>query len=431
MSTKLLIVDDSEHDRLAYCRTLRALGHEIMIAETLNSGLALVHESQPDVILLDFNLPDGDGLEFIRRLGEPEGRVTAEVIMLTGTGDERIAVMAMKAGARDYLIKEVTGGHLKLLPSVVERALRERAERQARWEVKREADRQVQLAAKVYLNITDGILITEANGRIVSVNPAMCSVTGYSAEELVGENPSLLKSNRHDEDFYRALWQAIGEDGYWQGEMWNRRKNGNLILFRETISAIRDEQGRLQNYVAVLTDITEAKQSEELIRHQAHHDPLTLLPNRALFMDRLRHQIAYAKRNDSALAVLFVDLDGFKAINDELGHEAGDDLLKEAAVRFKNCMRASDTLARLGGDEFTAVIGDLDGVEGVSQVVRKMLFQIALPFRFGSNERHISASIGIALFPADGHDAIALVKTADKAMYQAKRNGKNRYVLAS
>ena len=425
MTRTILLVDDSEHDQLAHRRALRESGHNIATAQTLATGLAFVAEHGPDVVLLDYNLPDGNGLEFLRGLNEQAHDLAPTVVMLTGSGDERVAVDAMKAGANDYLIKDVTGGHLRLLPAVVERALRERAERVAR----REARRQLQLAASVYETITEGILVTEPDGTIVSVNPGLCRMTGYAPAELVGGTPRILKSTRHAPAFYQTMWACIHRDGSWRGDVWNSHKNGSLFLVCETVTALRDSHGRVTNYVAVLFDITEAKQAEEKIQHQAHHDPLTGLPNRSLFMDRLRHQIAYAHRQDKAFAVLFIDLDGFKTVNDELGHEAGDDLLKQVAARLADRVRESDTLARLGGDEFTAILNDLAEPGEVVPVVRKMLEHLCEPFYLGPHERRISASIGIALYPSDGVNADALLKAADQVMYQVKRGGKSAFAF--
>jgi diguanylate cyclase (GGDEF)-like protein/PAS domain S-box-containing protein len=296
---------------------------------------------------------------------------------------------------------------------------------------RKKTERQLLLAANVYNNITEGIVTTLPDGTIISVNPAFCLITGYSETELIGANPRLLKSGRQDVDFYRVMWDSISQDGYWQGEMWNRRKDGSLYIAHETITAIRDNHGELQNYVGVQNDITEVKQIEENIRHQAYHDPLTKLPNRTLFMDRLRHQLAYSHRQQTCMAVLFIDLDGFKAINDNLGHQAGDDLLKEVAVRLRECVRESDTIARLGGDEFTAIISDIKGAEDAAPVAQKMLDMMCAPFQLGSTAGRISASIGIAHYPTDSDNAVEILKLADDAMYEAKRNGKANFVLAS
>lgn len=428
MTWKILIVDDSEHDQFAHLRVLRESGYEIATAKTLAIAVAMAAENRMDVVLLDYKLPDGNGLDFIGLMNEHKAEDIPAIVMLTGSGNEAVAVAAMKAGACDYLIKDVAGGYLKLLPTLVKRVLRERSNLLA----KHEADRELQLAATVYHNITEGVLITDQDGVIVSVNPAFCSITGYLAEELLGNNPRMIKSNRHDDDFYQAMWANLVQDGCWQGEIWNRHKNGRLFLVRETITGIRNHQGLLQNYVAVLIDITEAKQTEEFVRYQAYHDPLTGLPNRSLFMDRLRHQLAYANRQKTGLAVLFIDLDGFKLINDDLGHAMGDVLLKKIAVRLKNCIRESDTVARLGGDEFTAILTNFSDTEDVTKVAKKILDQLAYPIQLEAElEGRVSASIGIALYPSCGNDAAVLLKTADEAMYQVKRDGKNSYMFAT
>lgn len=283
------------------------------------------------------------------------------------------------------------------------------------------------LVANVYHNISDGIVATDPDGTIVSVNPAYCAITGYAAEELVGANPRIIKSNHHEADFYRRIWDAVSQSGRWHGEIWNRRKNGDLFLARETITAIRDASGRIEHYVGVINDITEAKQAAESIRHRADYDPMTLLANRWLFMDRLGQDIVRSHRNKLVMAVLFIDLDRFKEINDEFGHDVGDDLLKTAAVRLKSCVRESDTVARLGGDEFTAILNDLHGREDAARVAQKMLDEMCRPFLIGRHELHISASIGVALYPVDGDDAAALLKAADEAMYQTKRGGRSAF----
>lgn len=426
MTPTLLFVDDSDHDLLAYRRALRDTGYAIETAQTLAAGLAMAAECRPAMILLDYNLPDGHGLEFIRRLGELEIGEMPVTVMLTGSGDEEVAVAAMKSGISDYLIKDMAGGHLKLLPTVIARALRERAQQQTR----REAENKLLLAANVYHNITEGVVATTPDGTIVLVNPSFCAMTGHASEDLIGANPRIIKSNRHEAAFYQDQWTRINRDGCWQGEIWNRRKDGSLFLARETITAIRDDGGRLQHYVAVLTDITEARQAEEFLIRQAYHDALTGLPNRSLFTDRLRHQIAYGQRQKTAMGVLFIDLDGFKDVNDACGHEIGDELLKMAAARLRVCVRESDTVARLGGDEFTAIVNDLENDNAAAHVAQKMLDQMSKPFPIGQHELNISASIGIAIFPRNGDTAAGLLKSADDAMYQAKRAGKACYAIA-
>ena len=422
---KLLIVDDSEADQFSYRRALKQTGWEIVPAGTLADARQALGEGAPALILLDYNLPDGCGLSLLQELRED--RKAPPVIMLTSSVDATMAVTVMKAGASDYFVKDVFGSHLELLPLAIERVLEQHALKLD----KLRQELQLRLAANVFNNITEGVLVTDPDGAIVSLNPAFSAITGYAEAELLGGNPRILKSNRHDLDFYRKMWECISREGYWHDEIWNRRKSGELFLARLTITAIRDDRGTLQHYVAVQTDITDAKRNEDLIRHQAYHDALTGLPNRALFMDRLRHQLAYAHRHGKSLATLFIDLDGFKAVNDELGHEVGDDVLREVAQRLKNCVRASDTVARLGGDEFTAILNDLQGAEFAAQVAQKMLDALQLPLQLGVHERHISASIGIALYPVHCSDVVELVRQADTAMYRAKQAGKARYVFAA
>jgi diguanylate cyclase (GGDEF)-like protein/PAS domain S-box-containing protein len=286
------------------------------------------------------------------------------------------------------------------------------------------------LAANVYRNISEGVFATDPDGTIVSVNPAYCSMTGYAAEELIGANPRIIKSDRHDADFYRGIWDGISQQNFWRGEIWNRRKDGSLFLSSETITTMRDDSGRIAHYVGVISDITEAKQAAESIRHQAYHDPMTGLPNRSLFMERLQQAIARAHRNKKVMAVLFIDLDHFKEINDQFGHKIGDDLLKIAAARLSACVRESDTVARLGGDEFTAILNDIHGKNDAARVAHKMLEEMSRPFPIEKHELRISASIGVAIYPADGDCVATLVKAADKAMYEAKRGGRNAFACA-
>lgn len=292
------------------------------------------------------------------------------------------------------------------------------------------ANRQLQLSASVLNNITEGVVITTPAGVIVSVNPAYCEMTGFAEEELVGDNPRLINSGKHDAEFYRNLWNSLDQHGYWEGEIWNRRKDGGLFLGRETITAIRDNLGELQHYTGVLTDITETKRAEDSIRHQAYHDALTGLPNRTLLMDRLRLHLSFSHRHHKQMAVLFIDLDGFKAVNDELGHDAGDDVLKETASRLLSCVRESDTVARLGGDEFVAVLNDLANSQDVTVVAQKMLDALQRPFLAPEQQRHLSASIGIAVYPDVSADVSELLAAADEAMYSAKRRGKAAYAFA-
>ncbi len=426
---KLLVIDDSTDDLALYQRTLRGYPEiSLHMASSGAAGRAALTEVAPDLILLDYNLPDMDGLALLKWFREAHPAYPPPIIMLTGEGNEDLAVAALKAGAADYLVKHVDGRHLKLLPDIIARTL----EDHARSLAQQAAELQLQLAANILSNISEGVIVTTPGGNIVSVNPAFCQITGFATEELLGCNPRILNSGRHEKDFYQGLWHAIEQEGYWQGEIWNRCKDGSLLLVRETITAIRDNRGVMQHYVGVVTDITDAKRSEESIRHRAYHDALTELPNRALLMDRLRHHLAFASRHRRMLAVLFVDLDGFKAVNDDFGHDVGDEVLKEAARRLKGCVRESDTLARLGGDEFVAVLNDITALPDAAGVAQKMIKELTALFPLpGGIRRNLSASIGIALYPSVSCDALGLLNAADEAMYVAKKNGKAAFFVAA
>jgi diguanylate cyclase (GGDEF)-like protein/PAS domain S-box-containing protein len=292
---------------------------------------------------------------------------------------------------------------------------------------KRKAEAELRLAASVYTNTVEGIVVTDKDGIILSVNPAFTEITGYTAEEAIGQTPRILKSDHHDDAFYAVMWKTLRETGSWQGELWNRRKNGEAFLEWQSITKISDEQGEPMRYVAVFNDVTELRQKDERIKHQAYHDALTGLPNRQLLQDRLDHGIAVASRDRSHLALLFLDLDRFKTINDSLGHDVGDLLLQAVAGRLSNCVRRSDTLARLGGDEFVLILSDFDSTAEVAHVAEKIIHELVQPLTLAGHQVHVTTSVGIAFFPEDGRDAKTLMKNADTAMYQAKEAGRNAF----
>lgn len=291
------------------------------------------------------------------------------------------------------------------------------------------ADDRLKLAARVFGEAHEGILITDAQATIIDVNPTFCEITGYGRDEVIGKKPSLLKSGRQDPAFYREMWQAILTDLHWQGEVWNRKKNGDLYAELLSISALCDDQGRIIYFIGLFSDITQIKQQQQMLELMAHYDPLTRLPNRTLFSDRLLQAIARSKRDKLLLAVCFLDLDGFKPINDQLGHDTGDQVLIEVANRIRQNLREDDTVSRHGGDEFALLLTGLHSVDEISQTLARIHRAIAEAYWINGQTVNVGASTGVSVFPLDDADADTLIRHADQAMYQAKLTGKNRFQL--
>jgi len=295
---------------------------------------------------------------------------------------------------------------------------------------KNAAEARLQLSATVFSHAREGIMITDASSLIIEVNDMFSTITGYSRDEAVGQNPrTLLHSGRQGSEFYAARARALEENGYWSGEVWNRRKNGEVFAEMLTISTVRDAQGAPQNYVALFTDITPMKEHQRQLEHIAHFDALTCLPNRVLLADRLQQALTQSQRRGFSVGVVYLDLDGFKTVNDTHGHGLGDELLVALAQRMKGALRDGDTLARIGGDEFVAVLEDLENMHDTEPVLERLLRAAAAPVVLGDISLQVSASIGVTVYPLDGSEVDLLLRHADQAMYVAKQAGKNRYHL--
>jgi len=283
----------------------------------------------------------------------------------------------------------------------------------------------LQLHASVFDNTQEAIAITDASGRILSVNEAFCRITGYAQEESLGRNPRMLKSGLQDAAFYRSLWQSLGEHGQWRGEIWNRRKNGELFPGILTISAVRRASGKAQHYVALLSDISDLRDTQNQLQSLVNHDPLTGLPNRTLVQDRLAQAAAFAERAGTHVALLLLGLDKFKEINELLGHSGGDALLCAVARRLRDCVRETDTVSRLGGDEFLVVLTGIADADAAMSFAEKLLARFQRPFQIGCEELVCSVSIGVAVFPEDGRDFETLLRKSDRALHGAKEDGRN------
>ncbi len=294
---------------------------------------------------------------------------------------------------------------------------------------RKEYEEKLRLLASVFENTVEGIVITDLHGTIEEVNPGFSAITGYSAQEAIGKNPSILKSNHHNANFYQEMWRDITETGHWSGEIWNRRKNGESYPERLSINSVTDYRGDISHYISVFYDISDIKRGEEQLQHQAYHDALTGLPNRLLYIDRLEISLPRARRHNTQAAVLVLDLDNFKNINDSLGHNIGDHFLQEVANILTETLREEDTVARIGGDEFAVLILAQECQWDACEVAKRILAAFANPIHIDNNELFASFSIGISVFPADGSDAETLIKNSELAMYRAKAQGKNSYSL--
>ena len=418
----ILYLEDDPVIALLIKSKLKKNGYSIDIADNGETGLKLLTERDYDLVIVDHQMPIKNGLEVLEAMQQ---FAAPPAIMLSAADSLQVAVKAIKLGAVDFLPKDDSGDYLELLQHTIDKALEHQLLRKAQ----RKAKEQERLAASVFKHTFEGIVITDDQANILQINEAFTRTTGYSVEDCIGRKTSILSSGYHDAAFYQRMWAMLKEHGEWRGEVWNRRKNGEIYPEWLSINAVYDEQGQITHFIATLTDITDRKQSEERLLYLAHYDVLTNLPNRELFTDRLEHALANAYRLGMQVALLFIDLDRFKQVNDTLGHSAGDELLRQVSQRLKNNIRENDTAARLSGDEFTVVLEQVRQIHDVETVARKLLTELCATYAIKGREVTIGASIGIALYPDDADDAEKLIRFADQAMYNVKGNGRNSYAF--
>jgi len=420
----LLLVEDNRADAaliLAMIRQLAGLGaveHVQRLAE------AVVHlaDRECDLVLLDLGLPDSQGLDTLRQLLAQTGK-QLPVVVLTGLDDRESALAAIRDGAQDYLIKGMTD--LQLLERTISYA-------QERHRLRGALDKSMErmrLAARVMAATMEAIFVTDCDFRIIEINPAFIDITGLCFKEVLGERPEIFGAGHYEVERYLEISSIVKNGDFWQGEVWNRRKDGEVYAAWLSVSALKDEHGQGQGYVWIFMDITQRKLVEEHLKKMAHYDVLTGLPNRALFLDRLAHALLRAKRSGSRAAVMFLDLDKFKPVNDALGHDAGDEILREVGERLRGCVRESDTVARLGGDEFTIILDQIEQEADAVWIAQKVLAAMKPAFYPKNVECFIGLSIGISIYPEHGSDSETLMKKADGSMYLAKVEADHSYRL--
>jgi diguanylate cyclase (GGDEF)-like protein/PAS domain S-box-containing protein len=414
----ILLVDDLPTNLHVLVSALKS-DFRLKTATSGASTLALLKNQTelPKLVILDVKMPGMSGIEVLRRMRDEPGTCHIPVILVSADVSEQNELAGLNLGADEYLIKPISKDTLIIR---VNNLIRRNAEQS-----------QLRLAAYVFNYSGEAIMITDRNNHIVDVNTAFNKLTGYDKADVLGCDPKLLSSGRTTEEEHRDMWEAILKDGFWQGEMWDQRKDGSVYPKMITISVVRDKAGDIEFYLANFVDISCYKEAEQRTEHLALHDPLTGLPNRLHLQIFLEQSMLIVTRMSEQLAVMFLDLDRFKNVNDTLGHSVGDELLIQVAARLKSCVRDYDTVVRLGGDEFVVILRGYDIASDAAIVAKKINFQLSQPFVIGTHTLHTSTSIGIALYPDNAEHIGDLMRNADRAMYFAKAEGGNIFCFFS
>ena len=420
--SKILIVDDTPAN-IALLGLALQDDYDIQIATSGSKGLELaIQDTPPDLILLDIMMPDMDGYQTCQLIKQIPQLENIPIIFVTALNEVDAEVQGLTLGAADFLIKPINieTARLRIRYQLERESMRRELER-------REAS--LRLAASVFAFSHDGIVITDADNRIINVNTAFTRITGYQLEDVRYKNPSILKSGRQSTEFYEAMWHSLLTQNHWNGEIWNRNKNGEIYAALTSISTVKDDKGNIDHFIGIFADITLLKNQQYNLERIAHFDALTGVPNRVLLIDRIDQAIAHTKRSGNLMAICYLDLDGFKPVNDAYGHTIGDQLLIEVTRRIKNCLRDGDTIARIGGDEFVLVFLDIKEPAECQIVLNRVLAEVAENIMLEGHNVSVSVSLGFTLYPVDCSGAEALIRHADQAMYVAKQRGKNRFQL--
>lgn len=410
----ILLVDDLPTNLHVLVSALK-MDFRLKTATCGASALALLSAQSelPKLVVLDVKMPGLSGIEVLRQIRLDARTCDIPVILVSADISEQNELAGLNVGADDYLVKPIFQGALII-------RVRNLIERNAKRN-------RLELAACVFQNSGEAILITDRNNLIIDVNAAFSKMTGYDKADVLGCNPSLLSTGRTSKEEYKLMWQSILNDGVWQGELWDRRKDGSVFAKLITISVVRDRAGVIEFHLANFVDVSRYKESEKRIEHLAHHDTLTGLPNRRHLRIFLEQSMLIAARMSEQLAVMFLDLDRFKFVNDTLGHPLGDALLVQVATRLRSCLREYDVVARLGGDEFVVILRGNDLSSDAACVAKKINHRLSQPYQIGNHTLRASTSIGIALYPDNGTHVDDLMKNADTAMYVAKSEGGNGF----
>jgi diguanylate cyclase (GGDEF)-like protein/PAS domain S-box-containing protein len=420
---KILYVEDDDVIRrmITLMINTKFPGVTVFVADNGQTGLEYFREHLPEIVLTDIRMPLMDGIRMAQEIKKLNKET--RIIVITADGDTNRMMEAIDLGVNYYVPKPIN--RTKLFDAIGECITSIGQERQIR-----EQGEYIRKLSRAVEQSPVSVMITDTEGRIEYVNPKFSHLTGYSLAEVVGKNPCILKSGETPPEEYAQLWKTIGKGEEWRGEFHNRNRNGELFWVSASITPITDEGGNVTHYLSFQEDITLRKQTEETIRRMAYLDPLTGLPNRHFFHELLQKGLAQAQRHKHQMAVLFLDLDRFKVVNDTLGHFVGDQLLRAVALRLKECCRREgETVARWGGDEFIILVPEITSVQETVRMARIIIESFAAVFNLSGQQLTISTSIGISIFPDDGLDADSLIKKADMAMYQAKEEGRNRYRL--
>lgn len=414
-SARILVVEDDSSTRLTISSFLKLNGYEPIVAENGKRAVELIGQHSPDIILMDAAMPEVDGFTATRTIRRQPGLERIPILMVTSHSDETYVDRAFEAGATEFISKPIHWAALRNRLNYL-------------WQSIKQSEIS-NLATLVLDNTNEGVIITDAEMTILALNSAFTEITGYTKEDALGQTPRLLQSGRNDRAFYQAMWESLNTHGQWKGEIWNRRKNGVIYPEWLNISAVKNGSGQVTHYVGIFSDISLLKSREMRLQQLAHFDTLTGLANRTLFQERIAQAIDTAKENDGKIALLYIDLDNFKPVNDTYGHDTGDKVLQIIARRLLQTTRDNDTVSRLGGDEFSIILNDIKQTDNARIVAEKLINNTAQRISIDDKEVMPGCSIGVAIYPDHGGTPQGLLKMADDAMYRAKQAGKNQYRL--